>query len=190
MTKVMITPSRRNLILNFVIIRAMIFSKSFSYSVRGILFLALKQEDKKYIQAEEIATALGTPRHFMGKILKGLAKDGILRSNKGPSGGFAINENTLGVPLLRLMQTSGGLPDFNKCALHMQECNKKNPCVLHQEVITIRTEMMNMLSGIKIADLLSRGQEQLMRMITASGKSDNEENGFLNPEANNTLVGD
>lgn len=145
----------------------MVFSKSFSYSVRGILFLAMKQEGKKYIQAAEIANALGIPRHFMGKILKGLAKDGILKSNKGPFGGFALNEHTLSVPLLRLVLITRGLPDLNKCALQMKECNKNNPCAIHDQVSAIRNEMIQMLSGVKVADLLSKGEENLISMISS-----------------------
>jgi Rrf2 family protein len=148
----------------------------------------MKQESRKYIQAEEIAKALGTPRHFMGKILKGLAKEGILKSNKGPAGGFAMDEKTLEVPLIRLVQISRGLPDFSKCALHLDKCNKNNPCALHHQVTSIRTEMVNMLSGIRMADLLSGGQEQLRKTITASDEPGKKENESLNPETEKTMA--
>jgi len=146
----------------------MVFSKSFSYAVRGILFLAIHQERKKYIQAEEIATALGTPRHFMGKILKGLAKEGVLNSNKGPSGGFAINEHTLTVPLIKLVLITKGLPDFNNCALQIRQCNKTNPCAMHDQVVTIREQMITMLSDVNINDLLSKDHESLMKTISSA----------------------
>lgn len=161
----------------------MVFSKSFSYSVRGILYLSMKQEGKKYIQAEEIANALGIPRHFMGKILKGLAKEGILNSNKGPSGGFSINESSLTVPLLRLVMITKGLPDFNKCALQIRQCNKSNPCAIHDQVAVIRNEMVSMLSGIHIADLLSKDHQLLLKTI--SSPEINEKT-----EANNHLMAD
>lgn len=153
----------------------MVFSKSFGYSVRGILYLALQQEGKKYVQSEEIANALGIPRHFMGKILKGLAREGILKSNKGPSGGFALNENTLNVPLMRLVLVTRGLPDLNKCALQIKTCDKSNPCAIHDQVSAIRNEMKSMLSGIKVIDLLSKGQENLMKMIAAPANIKAEE---------------
>ena len=166
----------------------MVFSKSFSYSVRGILFLAIKQEGKKYIQAEEIANALGIPRHFMGKILKGLAKEGILKSNKGPSGGFALHEHTLSVPLLRLVLVTKGLPDLNKCALQMKECNKSNPCAIHDRVSAIRNEMIQMLSGVKAADLLSKGEENLIRMISSPEKNTKDNIDFISAEQSVSLT--
>ena len=48
---------------------AMTFSKSFGYAVRGVLYIAVMQNEKRYVQAEEIAAQLFVPRHFMGKIL-------------------------------------------------------------------------------------------------------------------------
>ena len=67
----------------------MIFSKSFGYALRGVLYVALSA-DKGPVQLNEIAEALGVPRHFMGKIMKRLAHNSILDSQKGPSGGFEI----------------------------------------------------------------------------------------------------
>jgi Rrf2 family protein len=69
----------------------MIFSKSFGYAVRGMLYVAMMQDEKRYVQAEEISTRLAVPRHFMGKILKKLVKERLLASSKGPSGGFTFN---------------------------------------------------------------------------------------------------
>ncbi|HET7896419.1 MAG TPA: Rrf2 family transcriptional regulator, partial [Flavisolibacter sp.] len=62
-----------------------IFSKSFGYSLRGILFVALR-ETHTPVQLDEMAESLGVPRHFMGKIMKQLVKQGILSSLKGPTG--------------------------------------------------------------------------------------------------------
>jgi DNA-binding IscR family transcriptional regulator len=53
----------------------MTFSKSFGYAVRGVLYIAIMQDEKRYVQVEEIAGQLAVPRHFMGKILKNLVKE-------------------------------------------------------------------------------------------------------------------
>ena len=81
----------------------MIFSKSFGYALRGILYIAIMKEQKRYVQVEEIASKLAAPRHFMGKIMKRLAKEKLLISAKGPSGGFMLGENTLEKPLMDLI---------------------------------------------------------------------------------------
>lgn len=78
----------------------MFFSKSFGYALRGILYIAVKSEARSSIQLDEIASALGVPRHFMGKIMKRVTQKNILSSQKGPAGGFMINETTLTRPLI------------------------------------------------------------------------------------------
>src|SRR5580765_6800553 len=78
----------------------MIFSKSFGYALRGLLYITFRQHESRYVQVEEIASNLAVPKHFMGKILKRLAKEQILHSAKGPSGGFRMNKSTASVSLL------------------------------------------------------------------------------------------
>src|SRR6516164_3759971 len=72
----------------------MIFSKSFGYAVRGVLYVTFKQNNGRFVQVEEIASSLAVPKHFMGKILKRLVKEQILTSAKGPNGGFRVNATT------------------------------------------------------------------------------------------------
>ncbi|MER3464058.1 MAG: hypothetical protein C4329_06235 [Chitinophagaceae bacterium] len=49
----------------------MIFSKSFRYALRDILYVAA-QSITHHVQLDEIAEALGAPRDFVGKIMKGV----------------------------------------------------------------------------------------------------------------------
>lgn len=85
----------------------MIFSKSFGYALRGILYVALEEKQKKKVQLDEIAGKLGVPRYFLGKVMKRLVKEGILDSLKGPYGGFYLNENTLQTRLIQLVEITG-----------------------------------------------------------------------------------
>ena len=106
----------------------MIFSKSFGYAVRGVLYIALMQDTKQYVQAEEIGGTLDIPRYFTGKILKMLVKAGVLGSSKGKMGGFTVNEETNRFVLLRLFEITDGFDTLTKCSARMQECNAGNPC--------------------------------------------------------------
>jgi Rrf2 family protein len=90
----------------------MIFSKSFGYAIRSILYVAIMRDEKRYVQVEEIAAKLAVPRHFMGKIMKKLAKEKILISTKGPSGGFILSEHTMQMPLMDLIVIIDGVEIF------------------------------------------------------------------------------
>ncbi|HEX6332588.1 MAG TPA: Rrf2 family transcriptional regulator [Flavisolibacter sp.] len=144
----------------------MIFSKSFGYAVRGILYVALMQDEKRYVQVEEIAAKLAVPRHFMGKILKNLAKAGVINSSKGPSGGFTINEETLSLPLVRMIDLTEGMVSINSCVLRVKECNSMNPCPLHNQMEGIRAKLKTVLSQTTIGDLLSENKTDFIKSIS------------------------
>jgi Rrf2 family transcriptional regulator, iron-sulfur cluster assembly transcription factor len=45
----------------------MIFSKSFGYALRSVLYVALVKDEKEKTQLDEIAGALNVPRYFLGE---------------------------------------------------------------------------------------------------------------------------
>ena len=147
----------------------MIFSKSFGYAVRGVLYIVLMQDTKKYVQAEEIAVQLGVPRHFVSKILKKLVKAGVLSSSKGKTGGFTVNEETAGFVLLRLFEITDGLNTFSLCSLRLQECNAATPCPLHTPMDNIKQQLRNTLAATTISDLLNTDKEDFIKSIATAG---------------------
>jgi Rrf2 family transcriptional regulator, iron-sulfur cluster assembly transcription factor len=133
----------------------MIFSKSFGYAVRGILYIASRQQEKQYVQVEEISAQLEAPRHFMGKILKRLAKEGILVSVKGPSGGFTTNESTLSLPLSRLLDITNDSASLTQCVMRVKACNGENPCPMHYKIEPVKQELKDILGNTHIGSLLT-----------------------------------
>jgi len=144
----------------------MIFSKSFGYALRGILYIALVQEDEgRKVQVDEIAERLGVPRHFMGKILKRLVKEKLLQSVKGPYGGFALAPGTLNTSLFTLIELTDGLSTFKDCVLRLRACNSINPCPLHFQMEVIKRNLQEMLLSTVVADLLKNDKEQFIKSI-------------------------
>ena len=144
----------------------MIFSKSFGYAVRGVLYIALMQDERKYIHVEEISRKLAVPRHFMGKILKRLVKGNVINSSKGPMGGFTINEGTLSSPLIVMVSIFDSLETFKNCALKLKECDPDNPCPLHNQMTFFQKELREMLSGTTINDLLKNDKADFVTSLS------------------------
>ena len=67
----------------------MIYSRSAEYAIRAFVHLAQVQEGK-YAMVKNIAEQEDIPAHFLAKILQQLARKGLLRSSKGPTGGFSL----------------------------------------------------------------------------------------------------
>jgi Rrf2 family protein len=64
-------------------------SAKVDYAVRAVIELAAAQ-DEKPVRAERVATAQDIPLNFLENILSELRHAGIVRSQRGPEGGFRL----------------------------------------------------------------------------------------------------
>lgn len=87
----------------------MIFSSSADYAVRAIVYLA--SHDGKPNQAQEIAREVDAPPAFLAKLLQDLARRGMLRSRRGPSGGFELGVDPHFITLAKVLSVMGQRPD-------------------------------------------------------------------------------
>jgi Rrf2 family iron-sulfur cluster assembly transcriptional regulator len=144
----------------------MVFSKSFGYALRGILYVAIMNRKKKRVRLDEIAETLNIPRHFLGKIMKRLVKYGVLDSVKGPYGGFSLNPSTMDTPLIRLVEITGEMEKYKMCALGMKQCNGDQPCPLHDKIDAIKKEWIRIMSENAIGFLLQGDQSHFIDSIS------------------------
>lgn len=144
----------------------MFFSKSFGYALRGILYIATLQDEQRKIQIDEIANKLSVPRHFLGKIMQGIVKAGLLQSTKGPYGGFSLAENTLNTPLIKLLEITDGLEQFRFCVLQLKYCDSTHPCPLHYDVEGIKTKLLDVFIQTTVADLLKEDKKGLIKSLS------------------------
>lgn len=144
----------------------MIFSKTFGYALRGVLYVAMLREDKERIQLDEIAEQLSVPRHFLGNVMKKLVKAGVINSKKGPYGGFYVNDSTSELTLLQLKEFTGEVEDFDICVLRFRKCNSANPCPMHNQVESLRGKWQELLASTTIGDLLKKNEPDFIKSIS------------------------
>jgi len=85
----------------------MIYSRSAEYAIRSLVYLA-RIPDGKFAMARYIAEEEKLPAHFLAKILQELTRKGLLRSSKGPSGGFSLRVPASQIKLLTLVEALDG----------------------------------------------------------------------------------
>ena len=150
------------------------FSKSFGYALRGVLYITFRQDESRFVQVDEVASSLAVPKHFMGKILKRLAKEKILTSSKGPNGGFSVNANTSSIPLIRLAEVTSDLDILKTCVLRFKECNGQNPCPMHSQMEEIRNKLTSVMAHTTIHDLMLNSDADFVGSISALKNHKNE----------------
>lgn len=144
----------------------MLLSKSFGYALRGVLYVALRQQHVKRVQIQEIAQKLAVPQHFLAKIMKRLAEKGILRSTKGPYGGFSITDKTLQTRIIEIVSITDGTGLVDNCVLSFRKCNAKNPCPLHTKMAKLKKGFIESLSDSSIGDLLDEKNPEFIKSIS------------------------
>ena len=121
------------------------------------------EDEKRKIQVDEIANTLSVPKHFLGKIMQQVVKAGLLRSTKGPYGGFSIAPGTLNSSLIKLIEITDGMEQFSFCVLKLKYCNGLNQCPLHNEMDEIRTNFLDVFSKTTIGDLIKNNKNNLIK---------------------------
>lgn len=61
-------------------------------AVKAVIFLATKYEKGEKTGLKEVAEYIGASEHTVGKMLQTLVRQDVIKSLKGPAGGFYISE--------------------------------------------------------------------------------------------------
>lgn len=127
------------------------FSKACEYAIRAMIFIAKKSAEGSTTGIMEIAKGIGAPQHFIAKILQELRRQGLVQSNKGPNGGFFIDDPKEKITLADVVRAIDGDRIFSGCAIGLQKCNAKKPCPLHDEFKLIRQNIHDTLQSYSVA---------------------------------------
>ncbi len=82
-------------------------SRASSYAIAYLAHLAREKPDKP-VPSHEVARELNLPERFLLKILGLLVNAGILRSVKGPNGGYTLARPAKDVTLLEIVEAVDG----------------------------------------------------------------------------------
>lgn len=137
----------------------MIYSRASEYAIRAFMHLA-QAPDGRFVMVKQIAERENIPAHFLAKILQQLARKGLLRSSKGPNGGFALRHAPSEISLLHIVEALDGLGDFEKCVSGLAECSDDTPCPMHDAWKELRSRIMEYLERTTIADLVKALEEK------------------------------
>ena len=131
---------------------SLIFSRQCEYALQAVLYIALKPEGERS-SIKEMTKKLGIPYHFLGKILQDLSRKGLLKSLKGPTGGFALGMPAKDITLFHIVEAIDGVDFTSKCVMGFPECSGTNPCAVHEHWGGLRDGIYKMLVSKQIAEM-------------------------------------
>lgn len=143
------------------------FSKSCEYGIRAITYIAMQSLDGYRVKIGDVAENAASPEAFTAKILGVLTKQHIVRSLKGPNGGFEMDINKMKhTKISEIVYAIDGDAIYNGCALGLNECNPAEPCPMHDRFVKVRDDLKKMLETTTVYDLatkLKSGKSTLIR---------------------------
>lgn len=138
------------------------------YAIRALVYIQLKNWEKKRPGVTEIATKIEAPKAFSGKILQTLTKHKFLVSMKGRGGGYFFNNNQSNITLNDLVDLMEGDSSFNQCVFGLVNCNAEDPCPIHGQYIEVRDRFNEIIQTETIRSLAERirnGSAVLNRIV-------------------------
>jgi len=130
------------------------FSKACQYGIKASVYIASQSELGNRVSLKDIASNINSPEAFTAKILHQLAKQNILESLKGPTGGFEIPEGRAeNIKLSHIVVAIDGDSIYNGCALGFDSCDARQPCPMHNKFVAIRDNLKEMLENTSLYEL-------------------------------------
>ncbi|MGE5391202.1 MAG: RrF2 family transcriptional regulator [Deltaproteobacteria bacterium] len=133
----------------------MIINQATDYGFRAVIFLAAQPREKS-IEAQTIAREVVIPMRFLLKIMPSLIKAGIIRSQRGVGGGYALARHPREISLLDILEAIEGPIRLNRCLIDIELCsrNAAPDCKVHQALGDIQARLEDDLASYVVADLI------------------------------------
>ena len=128
------------------------------YGLKAMLFLASLPPGESAM-GQEIATANNIPKKFLDAILLELRNAGMLRSKKGPGGGYALSRTPREIRVGHIIRTlDGPLAPIN-CAsksayVPCQDCQDLQACAVRITMSKVRDAMSEILDRMTLQDMV------------------------------------
>ncbi len=127
-------------------------SRSTGYALLAMGYIA-RHSDQKIIMSQSISKEYDIPLEYLLKILQQLVRADVLRSKRGPRGGFSLAKPTKKITMLEVIEAVDGPM---RGQLHLAEHAPKERFGIKAEQIYIKAvaQAKAVFAKAKIADLL------------------------------------
>lgn len=127
-----------------------IIRKETDYAIRALYFIN-KRAGKSAVS--QIYSQIKVPRHFLRKIFRMLASNGILTSKKGRNGGFEFKKPFDSITVADINEIFDEMTPMGGCPFKSRICSNFRHCYLKEKIRAIEQETYHRLKKIYIRDM-------------------------------------
>ncbi len=133
-------------------------SRAGEYGVLGLMNLA-RRAPGELAMIEEVSRMERIPGSFLAKIFQHLAKAGLVRSNRGAHGGFALTRNPAQITVLEIIEAIEGKIVFQRCKLAIPVCEHVGGCAVCGLFEEAQDGVKDVLARTSLSGLVSRAEK-------------------------------
>jgi len=110
--------------------RRTLLSQTAEYALRATSWIAAYSPEAP-VRAQDLSKETGIPPQYLSKILRRLVVGGILTSQRGQGGGFALVRPPGQIRFLDVLTAVESSPETGRCTFGRGRCCPQSPCALH-----------------------------------------------------------
>jgi Rrf2 family protein len=127
-------------------------SRKIDYGLRAMIYLASIPQDS-VVPFREIARQMDVPEDFLAKILKTLVDQGLVRSTRGPHGGYALARTPSDISFLDVIEAVEGPVALNVCLDGEDACGHSTQCTMVSVWRLGQERMLDVYRQSKLSEL-------------------------------------
>ncbi len=129
-------------------------SKLTDYAV--VTLSALARSDDPLMTASGLSVKTGLPEPTVAKVLKLLAREQILQSNRGVNGGYKLSAKMEDISVARVIRAIDGPIFLTACVDGNSEgCSFEGSCATKGRWNGVNRAVLDALEGVSLADMIS-----------------------------------
>lgn len=138
-------------------------SKKIDYGLLAMNYIALSR-DTASVNTKRIADEYHIPVELLAKVLQRLAKKGLIVSQNGPKGGYALARSASEITVSEIIEAIEGPVMLTTCSLSGKRddaCDQWAWCNLRSPLHKIQDGIRKLLQGMTLAEMahISRQEE-------------------------------
>ena len=124
-------------------------SEAASLGLHSLVLLAV--EPGESLTTHRIASRLEASEAHLSKVLQRLARQGLVKSARGPKGGFVLAKPPKGITLLEVYESIEGPLSWSNCLLDSPICS--GTCIFGGLLKDVHGQVRRYLAGTTLAEL-------------------------------------
>jgi Rrf2 family protein len=128
-------------------------SRKVDYALRAVIHLADEEAADRICSVSEIASRERIPRQFLEKIVQELIHKGLVRSRRGPRGGYVLARPADKMTFRDVIEAVEGPIALNNCTGDHADCSLIGACGMERIWREGQRRVMDLFQSTTIADV-------------------------------------